>query len=189
MASIRLISPYPKDECQRRLIASSEGRLPFRWITWAGAAHTRRLVGRFDGPQFHATIAGPATPRILGRLPNWLRAVPVFQSGLQVLSARLVAVRNGAATGTMISGEIRQPIVDYFIVIGGPLLVLAAIRGDALLALMAVPAAALFRFTISILYRERLGADEHELSGRIQVTLDARPVARVKGAIRNRPRG
>ena len=146
-----LVSPHSKAECRRRLIPCLAGRLQFRWVTWASAWPTRRLVGRVDQDIFRAVIARPATPKALRRLPRVVLALSLFQSGLQVLTARLA---NGSH-GTVLLGEINHPTAEYVLAIGVVCSAAAILMADLSFHLVNPPAVVLFHYANAIRWRSR----------------------------------
>jgi hypothetical protein len=190
MASFILAAPYSKAECRRRLVACLDGRLTFRWITWASASPTRRLLGRFDGDVFRAVIVGPVTPRALAILPRPILALPMFQSGVQVLTVRLIKGPHGA----QISGEIDQPTVEHVLLIGAVCSAAAILRADPLFFVAIAPAVVLFRYVNAIRWRVRMATDSVEMVGRIGAalqegspTVGGRPTMRPPGSNTHTP--
>ncbi len=185
MAPIMLASTHSKAECRRRLVACLDGRLQFRWLTWTSAWPTRRLVGRMDQDVFRAVIVGPATPSALSRLPRAVLALPMFQSGLQVLTVRLVK----APHGTLISGAIDQPTVEYVLSIAAVCSAVAVLRADLFFFVVIPPAVVLFRYANAVRWRGRMATDSRELVRRVWAALEedlrprvGRPTVRLPGS-------
>ena len=179
MPRVMLVSSHSKNECRSRLAASFDVRMTFRWLTWSNVSPKWRLMGRIDGDDARAVIIRPG-PGVVLRLPSRIRALPLFRSGFQVLTARMAA----RPDGTAILAEVGQPLGDIAILSVGVSIILALIEANLLFLAVAPPAFAFFVFFNAEFRRARLEADANELIGRVCVALDARPVrprARVPG--------
>ena len=171
MPRVMLVSPHSKSECRSRLAASFDGRMTFRWFTWSNVSTKWRLMGRIDGDDARAVIIQPG-PGVVLRLPSRIRALPLFRSGFQVLTAHMAA----RPDGTAILAEVGQPLGDIAILSLGVSIILALIEANLLFLAVAPPAFALFVFFNAEFRRERLEADASELIRLVCVALDARPV-------------
>lgn len=167
MTHVQLASSLDEVECRRRLLGSFDGRMRWRWLTWSDAYPRTRLMGRCDGDLIRVSVVGPASPKALCRLPKMVRALPVFQSGIQVLTLRFV----DDPRGTSIHGEVTQPVGDSFLMATAVCGVLAILDANPLWLIGTPVATGLILLANVVFLRRRLAANRTALLQRVKATL------------------